>query len=282
MNIDLILKDFEIFYRWGQCALQWQSPYTCGDMVYPLPIIVLFAPFALLPLRIAKFAWFSLSLVAFVYALKRRSLLFALFIPVVQAFYYGQVDLLLLPALASGSGIGVAFLTLKPQLAFLWAPIWFWNAPIAERWRFLAVSFAIWFGSLLFHPTWPIHFLIGTRSLAQTAYASPSLWGGGNPWWLVIPSGVALIYFAKDKFAATTTVNPAINAYDLSMLSLNAPWWIVPASWVAFYISQQMGSVWAYAGISAIIATNSMDWGATNFHRIGKQLIPSIFVKRDN
>jgi hypothetical protein len=250
-GLDSLMKDFEIFYSAARCVLSLQSPYTCG-FFYPLPSIILFLPFAVLPLNLAKISWFAISLIALVYTLKRRTIWFVLFISVLQAFFYGQVDLILLPALASQSGLGMAMLVLKPQLAVLWLPFWFWYATKEQRRIFLITSAIIWLGSLAIYPRWLIDFMSATRPVRQAAYASPSLWGGSTSWVFVVLVGAGLLALSRYKYAATMVVNPAINTYDLTMLVLKAPWWIVPISWFIFIFSQRSGNAWSYVVLSLL------------------------------
>lgn len=249
------MTDFEIFHTAARCFLAGQSPYYCAPgWFYPLPTVYVFLPFALLPLPIAKIAWFAASLVALVAALKRRALLFMLFVPVLQVLWQGQLDLLLLPALASGTGIGMAIMTLKPQLVVLFLPLWWWSATWSERKRFVVFCVLLWGSSLILYPSWPWAFVEITRGPVGAAYVSPSLWAGGNPWWLVVPLGVLFVAVAREKYAATLAFNPFILSYDLSMVALRAPWWIVPLSWPLMWMNTATVSAWSFAALSFLVA----------------------------
>lgn len=247
--------DFGTYYQAAQCWLQGQSPYACAGFFYPLPTLFLFLPFAAFPYPIARAIWFGLLLLAFVVTLRRRALWYILYVPTLQAAYLGQVDLLLLPLVAAattgrlaGTGPAMAILTLKPQLIWLYLPLWFVYAPARERRAFLLVAGGLWGASLLAWPAWSLEFLSTTRPLSQAAYASPSLWAGGLlPWWTLVPLAAALVYVSRNRFAALTAANPALISYDLVILLPRAKWWLVPLSWLTQAASLQFGAAWPHA-----------------------------------
>lgn len=246
------MSDFEIFYHAAQCFIHGQSPYNCAAFFYPLPTLFLFLPLTAFPLAVAKMVWALLMLICFVITLKRRAVWFALYVPALQAFWQGQIDLVLLPALALATGPAMALLTLKPQLIWLYLPIWFYGASWRERRLFLAVAGTMWGGSVLVQPGWVFEFLTTTRPMAQAAYASPSLWGGG---WLpavaVLVIGCALIWRnRRSALAATTAVNPALITYDLVVLLPGARWWLVPLSWITQYMAIRLGMAAPHALLS--------------------------------
>jgi hypothetical protein len=149
----------------------------------------------------------------------------------------------------------MALLTLKPQLIWLFLPIWFWGTSARERRRFLAISGGVWAASFVCRPSWPAEFLSTTRPIVQAAYASPSLWGGGVlPWWGVIPLGLALVIVARNRWAAATAANPALISYDLVILLPGARWWLVPLSWITQYAASALGMSAPHALLSVATA----------------------------
>jgi len=145
--------------RLGTGFLDKQGHSFSLPFVFPPYSLVLFAPLACLPYRLAELAWFVVNmgmLLALPFALRRRSqwrdktiaaelLAPVLFLPVVLALMQGQPSILLLllfaiafAALAHGNdaraGMVLAFGTLKPQLVLpmlLALVIW-------RKWRTLA------------------------------------------------------------------------------------------------------------------------------------------------
>jgi hypothetical protein len=187
--------------------------------------------------------------------MKRRALWFMLYVPALQAFYLGQLDLLLLPMMLLATGPTMALLTLKPQLMWLYFPIWFYISSPRQRRAFLLVFSVLWGTSLIAYPVWPLEFLKTTRPLLQAAFASPSLWGGFFlPWPLVIGLGLLLVRFARDRWAAVTAVNPAIITYDLVLLLTRAHWWLVPLSWLTQYVSNLLGMAAPHVVLSLAVA----------------------------
>jgi hypothetical protein len=247
--------DFGSFYNAAMCFIQGQSPYSCAGFFYPLPTLFLFLPFTAFPYPIARALWWLILLTAFVLTMKRRALWFMLYIPALQAFYLGQLDLLLFPLIAIATGPAMALLTLKPQLIWLYLPLWLYISSPRQRRAFLLVLSILWGASFVAWPLWPLDFLATTRRLSQAAYASPSLWGGSYlPWPLVIGLGLLLLRFARDKWAAVTAINPAIIAYDLTILLPKAAWWLVPLSWLTQYLSNLVGIAMPHVLLAVAVA----------------------------
>jgi hypothetical protein len=119
----------------------------------------------------------------------------------------------------------------------------------------LGTAAGLYAAATIARPSWPVEFLQGTRSLHQAAVASPSLWGLNLiPWWIVVPVGLVLIYFARDRWAATLAVNPAINGYNLLILIRQKRWWLIPLSWVLHILANQFGTVMPSVLMSLIAA----------------------------
>src|SRR5574341_200265 len=96
--------DFSTFYHAAECWMRGQSPYICGHFFYPLPTVFLFLPLTAFPLAMAKVIWILAMLVSLVVVCKRRSPWYALYVPTLQSFYLGQIDLVLLPAVFLANG----------------------------------------------------------------------------------------------------------------------------------------------------------------------------------
>jgi len=251
------MTDFDIFY---QAARAWASGGQ-PDWLYPFPTLFLFLPFLAFPLPAAKVIWFGLSLAAVVAVFKRFSLLAVFYIPLLQCLFLGQLDPIFLPVVALPSGTGLALLTLKPQLVWLFLPIWVLTSTLpqdqgsaANRKQivsFLAVSGLLWGLPLLLWPDYLIYWQ--SRDPAQAAYVSPSLWGGGYLHFgvILIIGGLFIIKAAhtpKEKWAAVTAVNPFLNIYNLVILLPltrgRTRLALIPLSWVVFWLTNQVGTAW--------------------------------------
>jgi hypothetical protein len=247
--------DFSTFYHAAECWMQGQSPYACADFFYPLPTLFLFLRLTVFPLLVAKIIWMLVMLTSLVVVCKRSTVWFVLYVPALQALYLGQIDLVLLPAIFLANGPAIALVTLKPQLVWIYLPIWLMSVNGNERKRFFIVAGALWGASFLAWPGWILEFLATTRRAGQAAFASPSLWGGGFlPWWLVFLVGIILIRYAKNRWAATTAVNPAIISYELVVLLPQARWWLVPLSWITQWSANQVGAAWPHVVLSVATA----------------------------
>lgn len=157
---------------------------------YPLYIVYLVIPVALMPYALAEAAWFSVlelaliaGIIALVHALGWRvrlpGLMVLIFLagalyPVTWALILGQISLVVFALIALvlwairshrdvWGGFLLAFATVKPQMVFLFVPaLLIWMA-VRGRWRFV-VGFGATFAfllisSLVWLPTWMGDFL---------------------------------------------------------------------------------------------------------------------------
>jgi hypothetical protein len=186
---------------------------------YPLHLVALMGPLALLPLPVAQAVWFSLleaSLLAFVLVapwavgwrppawLLGLTAFFTLGLyPNVWAVILGQVSLVVaaLVALAWWSlrarrwrlaGVCLALATVKPQMTFLLVPAVLAWAIYTRRWR-LVISFAVSMSLLLalpaaWLPNWPWEWVRAVyRYTGYTVFDPPlqMITGSGWPGWLM-------------------------------------------------------------------------------------------------
>lgn len=240
--------DFSIFHAAAVCWLNGIDPYTCIGFQYPLPTLFLFLPLAFLPLPVAKGVWLLIELICLVVVCKRWSVWYALFVPVLQSLWLGQIDLIMLPAMAVATGPAMALLTLKPQLVWLYLPFWLWSAGWRDRLSFGVVAGFLWGGSTLAYPGWVQGFTESTRELGQAAYASPTLFGGGFlPVWLIVLGFlVGMAVFSSRRWVVSFLFNPALNSYNLAGLLVWRRWWLVPASWGTQLLANQVGAAWPH------------------------------------
>jgi hypothetical protein len=173
---------------------------------YPLSLLVLIGPLALLPLPVAQALWFLLleaSLLTFLFVAPRAvgwhpslwllalTALFTLgFYPDVWAMILGQVSIVVavLVALAwwglrgarwTMAGVCLALSTIKPQLVFLIVPamlVW----ALCHRRRRLVTSFAVTLGiilllPMLWMPGWPLEWAQQTGRYASYTIFEPPL-----------------------------------------------------------------------------------------------------------
>jgi arabinofuranan 3-O-arabinosyltransferase len=219
------LFDFTAFWIAGKLTLSGGDPYLKNDWIplyepfnlgladnqtflYPKPILPLFLPFGLLPLRTAAVFWLVLTQSAVVGAilllsrfwLDRRAALFLPFIFSVFIFRsylvtltLGQLDGLLVLLLAGVAilwdkkrwfwgGLLFSLMALKPSLGLpliLLASIWFLKDRIWEHFVGMGIGgISMLAVGWLFDPGWVGKFIeIGTNKVAQTFGYHPTLWG---------------------------------------------------------------------------------------------------------
>jgi hypothetical protein len=104
-------SDFARIYGWA--GELWNGTYVG---LYPYPLMALMAPLSRLPLNPLAAICLALMLVALVLSLKRQTLYWIFFVPVLQTLFLGQFDIFFWLAYRSKRPAVWALLTLKPQL----------------------------------------------------------------------------------------------------------------------------------------------------------------------
>ena len=216
-------SDFAALYDSG--AALWRGQYVG---LYPLPFNAAMALLALLPYPIALALVTFGGLALFVAAFRRRALLWIFFTPVLMTLWQGQVDLIWLWLLHDctcnrGSGVSLALMTLKPQLAVLALP-----ALLADRakWRPFAIACAVLYGPVtIVRPSWILEWLKQCNdgrldwTGSTTILSSPLI-------------GFALMLAASflwrlDWRAVFWSVNPTLRWYDFSLMAGRSSLWLI-------------------------------------------------------
>ncbi len=210
---------------YGRAALPDEDQET---FPYPLSIIVIIGPLALLPLPVAQTVWLLLlevSLLAFfvvapkavgwrppAWLLAITALFMLGLYPNVWAMILGQTAIVMAALIAIAwwglrtghwqiAGVCLALATIKPHLVFLLVPAVLIWAIYRQRWR-LVIAFAITLGILillpmLWRPTWPLDWLTAANYYSSFySFDPPLAMLTGSTWlgWLL--AGVLLVWTA--------------------------------------------------------------------------------------
>jgi hypothetical protein len=237
----LWLYDFDIFWRGGRSLLEGTSPYQVPGFYSPLPLAVLFAPLALLPLPVAYGIFVLGSLAMLWKAAGWRSGWALVSFPVLFTFFVGQVDLILALSAALLGPLALPFLLAKPQIAFVAAP-WLLHS---DR-RKLAMGVGALLGMLLLcfwlRPGWVSEWLASTPLRDEYARHDSNLYrlapeGARTTLaWIFSPIALALGVWLRERrrsWAVLHLFTPVTNVYSAAALAE----WIGPVevllSWAA-------------------------------------------------
>jgi hypothetical protein len=201
---------------YGRAALPGEDQET---FPYPLSIMAIIGPLALLPLPVAETIWLLLlevSLLTFLVVAPRAvgwrppawllamTALFTLALyPNVWAMILGQTSIVVAAFVAMAwwglraghwrlAGVCLALATIKPHLVFLLVPAVLIWAIYRQRWQ-LVIAFAVTLGALillpmLWQPTWPLDWLTAATYYSNFYFFDPPLMMlTGSTWlgWLV-------------------------------------------------------------------------------------------------
>ena len=268
------LYDFDIFWRAGRELLAGVSPYRVRGFFSPLPLAVLFAPLALLPLRVA-YAVFVLLTLWMLWKARRGRVGWALLcFPVLFTLFVGQVDLTLALAASLLGPLALPLLLAKPQVAFVTVP-WMLRH---GGWRRLAVGIAAAAVLLLLcfwlRPGWLARWRAAVPAEQDYAAHDSNLYRLVPPRvqetlvWVISPVVLAAgvwLRSRRDSWAVLHLFTPITNVYSAAVLAE----WIGPLevvlSWAAFLLVRAHVHHGApmYLVALAILARRAPDPGST-------------------
>jgi hypothetical protein len=237
--------DFSVLWSAGRAILQGQSPYQVPNFFYPLPVAYVWAAFALLPQRIAFWAWISTNLLILIYFFRRGFWQWLLFVPVLHMLSSGQVEFFLWGLEREmrnnwrGAALG-ALITLKPQTAILLLSWHIVGWILGDRRTLLywfGVTLFLWITPMLWYPNWiadwlnaaPTYNLMAASNspgLFSLLRVVPSLW--------IAVAVVSLIIFIWGQFqskeiarASAVLASPLGLFYSTMALLGCAPAWLL-------------------------------------------------------
>ncbi|VAW40503.1 hypothetical protein MNBD_CHLOROFLEXI01-3248 [hydrothermal vent metagenome] len=253
------------------------------DTWNPYPAYWLLTPFALLPPKLGFLFWNLLTAVCFIVAIRwlnGRYLPFALSLPCFWILYVGQFEGLSALGLALGlfasplwAGLGVALLTLKPQIGVL--PILF--ILIQRRnYRLLIIPAVIYLLSLLYWGWWLPEWIDSILTLRTTSYSTNiSLW----PTSLIL---LPLLFFKRSSLKLWLLVQsllmPYFAVYSLAIyFVVYLPLWANVLTWglyvgAIFYPVKMPGFIIPLGLLGHLIYENRKQW---------QQYMPPWLVSRE-
>lgn len=230
----------------------WAGNYTG---LYPLPSVGIFAALTLIPWQVGYYGLATLGLFSMLVRLKRAVPLWVAYIPILQVILIGNLDLVWWGLWTTKLPIAYALLTLKPQLMLFAIPEMIrWTRRQKLSW--LGWVAALWLPSWLVRPGWVGEWIASVANYAphisSNLFAAPlGILIGGL---LAIPL-VWWITKRRPSFRpAALFLNPGINSYNYALLSGQAHWIIIPASWIAQIAERYHGAHWAW-GVVGLLAT---------------------------
>jgi len=238
--------DFDIYY-YGSVAL-WRglSPYSVTGWFHPLPMALVFLPFAWLPKPVAYGLYLAVCGWLLWRVLKKKALWILLSFPGFFTLFVGQVDL---PFALVTSLLGrwaLPLLLSRPQLAFVVVPYLLRTTPPKQLIKPAAVCALVLGLCFLIRPAWVSEWLAaGSQSITGYERHDSSLYWllPQHPSLLVAGAISALAVLValklgerRDSWTFTHLLSPVTNIYSAVVLGE----WFGPlevlASWVAILV----------------------------------------------
>jgi hypothetical protein len=255
----------------------WHSPHAAPGFAYPLPVALIAAPLAVLPILVAVGVWTLAGAAGAFAALGLRAdwrahaALPLLFIPLFDAIVAKQATLIWF-ALAVGLlfairarrawliGLLIALLPAKPQTGLFFALaglVWAWqndrrSLAWAAGWGAL-----VWGGSLVLQPLWPLAWIESVKhhsALNQSSFLLPwSLVLILVTWHMPWPARVAAAQVAFFPLTSVYTMLPLL----LIWLEIGGPLALVGAGiswlWLPFADLKSAALLWALVVMPLVI-----------------------------
>lgn len=229
--------DFWDLWHFGRAALSGIDPWSLKQSFYPpAAVYFIFTTWAIFPIAVGYFVLAAESIIALVVSSGRKAIPLLLFFPVAASLGQGQIGLLFLPLILLlrrndwKSVVAAVLITLKPQIALVVLPWYFF------RWRrgmvagFVVGSLALHLSPLIINPS---SFTAWIGSLADASANKASMaagvWQLPAPTLLLIAISVVAAALAirhkdeKTARAALAFFNPVLSYYDTAFLWDCAP-----------------------------------------------------------
>jgi hypothetical protein len=220
--------------------------------------MALLAPIALLPVDAIAIVWLIAMVVAVVLTLRRQSLYWIFFVPLLQCLFLGQLDPFFWLIYRSKRPGLLALLSLKPQLLLPALP-----RILASRRNFLEFLIGLMIlhvPFLLLRPRWPIEWITylssyGQNRLTRVLSATTSGQIMFSAWLLPFAIALTALLFLrpKNQEGLLFLANPALLPYDFSLLMGGMSKIIIPLSWVALWVAWQFQAGWPYAAMLLVV-----------------------------
>jgi hypothetical protein len=279
-----MFRDWYIFYSAGRAILDGASPYGVVDYFNPIQAAWLLAPSTFLPFEIWVAVMIALSFLAVILLCRKNSHWTLLSFPFVFGMIMGSLDLFLwVPARLLG-GVGLALITLKPQLAVFLVPL-----QLAAWWRedrkrpilaFLISAGVLWGIPILIQPGWIGEWLGSlpspeTRLIGAATLAGFGALTGGWFFYTAAFLGVvlALLLLKKDDYYLAASFSPAFWPSDWIIAAEYISWRFVILSWLLIPTGIGLNGAQFYFLLGFLV------WGERNSDQIKawlKERFPSL------
>lgn len=247
-------------------AQAWDAPFESAGIVYPLPLILLMVPFALLPFTIASVLWIGLGIMLslLIWVLigvdKEKSFLLIVFLPYFRAAVLGQatliwfgLSLLLITAFQRERYMWVGILSvviaLKPQDGLVFGVVGLWLAA-RENPKVILIALitgvVLWGGSLLIQPQW-LSAWLAQINLYRSIVNPPTL----LPLSLVLVLACWQLPWWGKVAAAQVALFPISDLY--SALPLLMCWASVKASPMLILVGAGISWLWSLLGLPSTV-----------------------------
>ncbi len=268
----------------ARLAQSWPAPFASAGIAYPLPLILLITPFALLPFPLASLLWIGVGATGALLCVRITEdhatsiLLPLLFLPLYRAVVLGQATLIwfglaVIMVWATRDhrgwlvGICIMLLALKPQNGLLFAlagMIWSWRTD--RRALLWALGAGGVFGGLAFavQPDWLGAWLAQTRQY-QTIVHPPLVlpWGllvvlacWRLPWWARVAALQVVLFPLSDLYSALPLL--------LCWIAIGGPLALVGAGcswlWLIFGLPNNVDVLWGLIFWPLIAAAVWRSW----------------------
>ena len=282
-----------------QLAQGWHAPFATAGIAYPLPLLLLMVPLALVPLAYATGTWISAGVIGVLAALRLRQgwpallCIALLFLPFYRGAVMGQATLiwfglsaLLVMAIQSERlgvvGVVCALLLLKPQNGLLFGLAGIAWACAGHRralWWFFGASLALWGGAFFAQPGWLNAWLAQVQTY-QAIVRPPSLlpWGLAAiaatwklPWWARVAAAQVIAFPLSDLYSGLPLL--------FCWLAIGGPAALAGASvswlWSLLGLPKTVAIFWLVVMLPLLVAAVWRGWiwpaGKTRGYRLAAQ-----------
>jgi len=237
------LSDYLAFYNSSYLLFQ-NGIYKS---LYPIPVVYLFIPFTFFPPIIGYIILSIISLLLLVYMFKRQTLLWIFYMPILQVFLLGQIDIILLFLHRLDHPIARGVMTLKPHLFIMALPQMLKNRSIKFWGIFIFTVLCIYIPFILLRPSWIGEWLAQLDDGRLSHNNSASFWSIPI---LFLTLLLVLLPIRKQWDKILFCINPAMRPYDYVLLldrKMGIMYYcLIPLSGITMYLANYYHADWPW------------------------------------
>jgi hypothetical protein len=237
-----MFQDWYIFYQAGRAISEGISPYSVAGYFNPIQAAWLLSFTTWLPFQAWAWTMVALSFAGILIIARKRAIFYVLSAPFIFGAFMGMLDVFLWIPARLGGGLGLALLTLKPQLAMIYVPFrlmeWKRQGNIRQIVLFFTGTALLWGIPAMFSPGWVTEWIHSLPTLTSRMHGAASFPGYivlfDQPIFFAAIFAIVMAWFlikGNGAYYLAAAFSPSFSPVDFVIMSEFSTWRFTVLSW---------------------------------------------------